>query len=384
MSALDKKYTTTAQRMNKAGGTAAPIDENLIGILKLIITEEDDLDFINKSFRRKASQTMEQLKESSGRSEEEILEKVVALAKKGVMFNQPNRHGVMIHKLMPFIDVGLFEYTFMGPLERNEHNMKLAELYQNMFEKLHGMVQSNYDKIIPMLVDSTPFTDRTVPLLKNKETGEDVPIIINKEIEVPEEEIIPTQDIEEIINKFDYIAVGHCFCRHLQDLVDNPCKMNGPREACFTFGKSAHHVAENGFGRIVSKEEAMKIMRECQEAGLIHKAYHPHFDIHKDETSICNCCNDCCGQSGSHFPTKTWARYISSVNQDKCIGCETCIEKCQFGALALNDNGKVERIEGESDNCMGCGLCASVCPENAIEMVEQPRKVSILPPKITN
>ena len=133
------------------------------------------------------------------------------------------------------------------------------------------MVQKNYDKIIPMLVDR-PTVDRTVPVLKNKETGEDVEIIINEELDVPQEVIIPSQDIEEVVNKFDAIAVGHCFDRHLKDLLGDPCKMNGPRENCFTFGKSAHHVAENGFGRLVSKEEAMKIMREAEEAGLIHKA----------------------------------------------------------------------------------------------------------------
>ena len=377
---LDEKYRTTCLRMNKAGGTAVPVDENLIDLLKLIIPEEDDLDFINKTFRRKASQTMEQLKESSGRSEEELLEKVVALAKKGVMFNQPNRSGVMVYKLMPFVDVGLFEYTFMGPLERNEHTMKLAELYSNMFDKLFGLVQNNYDKIIPMLINQ-PTVDRTVPLLKNKETGEDVEISINKDLDVPEEQIIPSQDIEEVINKFDAIAVGHCFCRHFKDLTGDPCKMDGPRESCFTFGKSAHHVAENGFGRLVTKEEAMKIMREAEEAGLIHKAYHPHFDIHKDETSVCNCCNCCCGQAGIHTPTRSWVRYISTINQDKCVGCGTCIEKCQFHALELNDDGKAERI---NENCMGCGSCAYFCPENAIAMIEQPRTVNILPPKITN
>lgn len=281
---------------------------------------------------------------------------------------------------MPFVDVGLFEYTFMGPLERNEHNMKLAELYSNMFEKLFGMVQTNYDKIIPMLLDQ-PIVDRTVPLLKNKETGEDVEISINKNLDVPEEQIIPSQDIEEVINKFDYIAVGHCFCRHFKDLTDDPCKMDGPRENCFTFGKSAHHVVENGFGRMVSKDEALKIMREAHDAGLIHKAYHPHFDIHKDETSVCNCCNCCCGQAGINTPTRSWVRYISNINQDKCIGCETCIEKCQFNALEMNDDNKAERI---NDDCMGCGLCAYYCPENAIIMEERPRKVNILPLKITN
>ena len=374
------KYKRVVSLMNKAGGTTIPFPEPLKNILKLIITDEDDLDFIIKAFRRKSSLTMEQLKESSERSEEEILEKVVALAKKGVMFNQPNRSGVMVYKLMPFVDVGLFEYTFMGPLERNEHNMKLAEVYSKLFEELYESVRTNYDSIIPFLAKQG-IVDRTVPLLKNKETGEDVEIIINKDLDVPEEKIIPSQDIEEVINKFDDIAVGHCFCRHYKDMTGDPCKMDGPRENCFTFGKSARHVAENGFGRLITKEEAMKIMREAEEAGLIHKAYHPHFDIYKDETSVCNCCNCCCGQAGINIPTRNWARYISSINQDKCLGCGTCVEKCQFNALQLNDDNKAERI---SENCLGCGICAYFCPENAVTMIEMPRKINILPPRIKN
>ena len=374
------KFKKVVNLMNKAGGTSIPFPKQLIKILRLIITDEDDLDFIIKTFRRKSSQTMEQLKESSERTEEKILEKVIALAKKGIMFNQPNRSGVMVYKLMPFIDVGLFEYTFMGPLERTEHNLKLAEYYSELYEELYKSLQTNYDTIMPFLAKQS-IVDRTVPLLKNKETGEDVQIIVNEELDVPEEQIIPAQDIEEIINKFDDIAVGHCFCRHYKDLINDPCKMDGPRENCFTFGKSAHHVAENGFGRLITKEEAMKIMREAEEAGLIHKAYHPHFDMHKDETSVCNCCNCCCGQAAINFPTRNWARYISSINQDKCIGCGTCVEKCHFNALQLNDDDKAERV---NENCLGCGLCAYYCPENAVNMIEKPRKINILPPRITN
>ena len=47
----------------------------------------------------------------------------------------------------------------------------------------------------------------------------------------------------------------------------------------------------------------------------------------------------------------------------------------------MNDDNKAERV---NDDCMGCGICAVSCPENAIIMEERPRKVNILPLKITN
>ena len=372
------KYKKVANIMNKSGGTPVAVNDNLIEILNLIIPEEDYLDFIIKTFRRKASQTMEQIKESSGiSSEEEILSNVVALAKKGIMFNQPNRHGVMVFKIMPFINVGLFEYTFMGPLEHTEYNKKLAQLYQTLFDGFDLYMKNHAEQIVPMILKQPPI-DRTVPVLKNKETGEDIKVVINEDIEIPEEKIIPAQDIEEIINKFDEIAVGHCFCRHHKELSGDPCKINAPTENCFTFGKSARHVTENGFGRMVSKEEAIKILREAEDAGLIHKAYHPNFDISRDETSMCNCCNCCCGQSGENYPTINASNYISLVDQDKCIGCGTCVEGCHFHAMELNDDNKAERI---GEYCVGCGLCAYNCPENAISMIEKPRIVRVPPYK---
>ncbi|MBW2441753.1 MAG: hypothetical protein JRH12_14850, partial [Deltaproteobacteria bacterium] len=61
---------------------------------------------------------------------------------------------------------------------------------------------------------------------------------------------------------------------------------------CFTFGKSARHTAAQGFARKISKEEALKIMQEAEDAGLIHKAFHPGSRETSPETSICNCCKD--------------------------------------------------------------------------------------------
>ncbi|MFW9897811.1 MAG: ATP-binding protein [Candidatus Thorarchaeota archaeon] len=371
----EARYKKAAGIINKAGGTPLPINDTLIAILKHIINE-DDLEFIS-AFRKKISQTMEQLKESSKLPEEEILKKVDALAKKGVMFNQPNRQGVMVYRILPLINVGVFEYTYMKKLEYSDENKELSKLFAKLLDGLYDLVQNNYDMLISMMQKQKPI-DRTVPILKNKETGKNIEIIIDESIEVPDQQVLQTQKVEELINKFDAIAVAHCFCRHHKDLLGDPCKQTDLRENCFTFGKSAHHVSENGFGRLISKEEAIKILKESEEAGLIHKAYHPGFDITRDETSICNCCKCCCGQSGQRFPTINATNYISQINPDLCVGCGTCVEKCHFNAIQLNEDNKAERV---GEYCVGCGLCAHFCPENAISMIEGQRIVRIPPPR---
>ena len=84
----------------------------MLNILKYTIKDEN-LDLV-MAFENGISQTMEQLKESSGLPEGEILKKVDALAKTGVMFNQPNRHGLMVYRILPMHRQ--FEYIFMKNL----------------------------------------------------------------------------------------------------------------------------------------------------------------------------------------------------------------------------------------------------------------------------
>ncbi len=289
--ALEKKYYKAARIISSAGGTPLPVSDTIIDILKFVITE-DDLDFIS-AFHWKRSQTLEELKKSSKLPEEKIIKKATTLAKIGVMFNQPNSKGVMVYRLLPLVNVGIFEYFFMGKLEINKRNKEIADLFKKLQYELREFIQKEYDTVVPTLLDQPPI-DRTLPVFKNIE-GTSIKVEINQEIDVPIEKILPTQRVEELVEKFDDIAVGHCFCRHHRDLLGDPCKQTDQRENCFTFGKSARHVSENGFGRLVSKEEALKILKKAEEDDLIHKAYHPNFDINRDETSICNCCSCCCG-----------------------------------------------------------------------------------------
>ncbi|MHA1670512.1 MAG: ATP-binding protein [Promethearchaeota archaeon] len=372
--AIEKKYKKAAQVINNAGGSPYPITDTLIKILKHLVDDEY-LDFII-AFKKSRSQTMEQLKESSGLSEEQIVKNVEILAKKGIIFNQPNRSGLMVYRIMPYVNVGIFEYTFMKELEDNKENRDLAKLFAELAVEGKERISKNYDAALIYLKKMLPI-DRTIPFEKNKATGKPINIIVNEELEVPEEKILPTQKVEDLIEKFDDIAVGHCFCRHQQDLLGNPCKQTNERENCFTFGKSARYTSEQGFSRIISKKEAIKIIKKAEDDGLVHKAYHPNFDISKDETSICNCCSCCCGQVGNMTANAT--NYISQVDENLCVGCGTCIEHCHTHSLELNDRGKAECV---GEFCIGCGVCAHFCPENAISLVEKERIVRIPPPRL--
>lgn len=378
----DEIYRKAARTIVKAGLIPFPINDTMIELLKLLIDEEQ-LPFI-MAFRKKSSQTMEQLKLSSKMSENEIEMHVKKLSKKGFIFNQPSSKGVMVYRLMPIFMVGVFEYTFMKKLEISEENEKLAMLFAKLFDELRNFVQKNYDNIVPIYQNFPPI-DRTVPILDKTTEGEEIKILINKEISIPEEKVLPTQKVEEIIKKFEDIAVGHCFCRHHKDILGNPCKTTNIRENCFTFGKSARYTSEHGFARMISKDEALKILKESEKAGLVHKAFHPHEDIERDETSICNCCECCCAtfemwRKGAISMINS-TNYLSYIDEKLCTGCSICINKCPVNAIELNDDNKAER---NAEWCIGCGVCAHFCPENAISLLEGMRKVYVPPPKLRN
>lgn len=56
---------------------------------------------------------------------------------------------------------------------------------------------------------------------------------------------------------------------------------------------------------------------------------------------------------------------VSTVNQDKCISCMTCVKACPYSAPFCNYDHKSEIAAAK---CMGCGICASECPAKAIQL----------------
>ncbi len=124
-------------------------------------------------------------------------------------------------------------------------------------------------------------------------------------------------------------------------------------------------------------------MAEAAQAGLIHKAFHPGSRETSPETSICNCCKDCCDTLGlwrkGTLPMINSTYHLAVIDQQSCNGCGTCVEWCPTDAIALNEEGLAQR---EESACLGCGVCSRFCPEEAISLQEGLRRVFIMPPRL--
>ncbi len=375
------KYRNAANNIIKAGPVPFPPSDTFIEILKAQLDLED-LEFI-KPYRGSSSLSMDELKKKTKLSEEEIDKRGAKLAKKGFIFNQPSSSGIKIFRLLPLEVIGAMEYMFMKPLPNDPKELEklkvLAKLYQKLLTELADRVQGGYDNLMP-LFKAAPATDRTVPIYDNV-SGSSVNIEVNQQL-TAQEQILPAQTVEDIIKKFDEIAVGNCFCRQEQLVLGHKCDSNAPMEVCFTFGKSARHTVAQGFARKISRDEALKILKATDEAGLVHKAFHNGSDIKKEENSICNCCKDCCHtftywRKGA-LPMTNATTYLSQVKIDGCTGCGTCVEKCPMDAISLNDDTKAVV---NANLCIGCGVCAHFCPENTIVLQKGLRTIFAMPPR---
>ena len=379
---MDEKFKRAAEVICKQGMVQFQVSDTAIAIVTAVVgNNEEELDLIY-AFREKPSQTTEQLVESSGFTAAKVEQLATRLASKGLIFNQPSSAGIMIYRLLPLMLGGVMEYKFMVPLTGSQEEKDLARLFEKLLAELREQIQGNYDALAP-LFNTAPATDRTVPT-RATEDGSPVKVIpVDRSVEVPEEFILPSQTVEEIINKFDDIAVGHCFCRQRRSLLGHPCDTSAPTLNCFTFGKSARHTAAQGFAKKVSREEALKIMKEAEQAGLIHKAFHPGSRENSPETSICNCCKDCCDtfelwRSGT-LPMINSTYHLSVIDEAACSGCGICVERCPTDAIVLNADNVAQRDESA---CLGCGVCSHFCPEEAISLQEGLRRVFIMPPRL--
>ena len=379
---LAEKFERAAGVVCRQGLVQFPVTRTAVAIIQRVVGDfEDELDLIC-AFSENPSQTMDQLVAASGLPEAQIEPLAASLARKGLIFNQPSSSGVMVYRLLPLMMVGLMEYKFMGALTGSEEERELARLFEKLLAELREQTQGNYDALSPLFA-AAPAIDRTVPAGETTD-GQAIRVIpVEKPVTADEEYILPSQTVEAIINKFDEIAVGHCFCRQRRNLLGEPCQTEAPVVNCFSFGKSARHTSAQGFARKVTRAEALQILKEAEKAGLIHKAFHPGSREASPETSICNCCKDCCDtfrlwRDGT-LPLINSTYHLAVIDAEACTGCGACVEWCPTDAIVMDEDGPASRDENA---CLGCGVCARFCPETAIALKEGLRKVFILPPRL--
>jgi Pyruvate/2-oxoacid:ferredoxin oxidoreductase delta subunit len=274
----------------------------------------------------------------TGKNISEIEDRLESMAKKGLIFRS-RRDNKTLYNAAPFM-IGLYEYSV------NKINKKLAQLFKDYYHEagLEEIGASNFPgfKVIPL--EETIQTETT---------------------------LFPYQMLEKSINNARVISVADCVCRKEAKLLDDGC--DHPIETCLSFGVAAEYYIENGMGRKITADEAIQIIKEADESGLVHAGANS-----KHLSNICNCCPCCCvsmkgmtqfGQDKRKFMN---ALFESIINEKLCISCGNCVERCPVKALTLEDTAIVDR-----DLCLGCGLCVSVCSEEAISM--KPRDDAVEP-----
>jgi NAD-dependent dihydropyrimidine dehydrogenase PreA subunit len=173
-------------------------------------------------------------------------------------------------------------------------------------------------------------------------------------------QILASEDVTQIIKDARRIAVVKCPCR----LSAQKC--DAPLEACIQLNRAADYAMERGTGRELNKKEALELLRQCQEAGLIHMT----MNRKSVEHVICNCCSCCCItmpaliQRGAK--TAAPSRYLAVIDSDACSVCGICEDRCGFEAISIDDEAAVV----DAEKCFGCGVCAASCPEEAIQLSE--------------
>lgn len=67
------------------------------------------------------------------------------------------------------------------------------------------------------------------------------------------------------------------------------------------------------------------------------------------------------------FSSEFYSGELAEINQDLCMQCGICSEKCRFDAIPIiNNQYRINDLD-----CEGCGYCEKVCPTDAITMFER-------------
>jgi Pyruvate/2-oxoacid:ferredoxin oxidoreductase delta subunit len=276
-----------------------------------------------------------------GKSEEEVTLTLEAMADKGLC-SAGKRGDTPFYGTLPFVP-GIFEFQLMRGT-RTERDKKLAKLmhkYTTAVDALKGPPEEVYP------------TYRVIPVRRTIQADNTIHTYL---------------EVAKYIEKYDPLSVSTCFCRHEAKLIDENDDCGKPDDVCMQFGRGAQFVIDRGMGRRISKDEAMRILKQAEAAGLVHCS------MNRQEIDfLCNCCHDHCMilKTALAHPKPGLAcnsGFKPVLNADLCTACESCIDRCPMDAVAL---GADDVPEVDLDRCIGCGVCATGCPEQAIELVER-------------
>lgn len=207
-------------------------------------------------------------------------------------------------------------------------------------------------------------------------------------------DILPCEDYRELLKAQETIAVVPCSCRYRTTAVDDHCDFASEEERwnCLQFGRGAEYAIKRKSGKELSIDEALELLDKIEDDGLLHM-WGNNTRMTGVNTS-CQCCRDCCmiyvpiDMVGTSIG-KIWekSRYQAKVDQDKCVGCQDCVDRCMFDAIemirpeAKEKSKKSKKLKAviDPEQCWGCGVCVIACDETGALTLEQVRPAEHIP-----
>ena len=289
-------------------------------------------------------QTIKTISENNNAVEADVKVLLIGMVKKGLIELKKEEGKGLVFCLIPFV-VGFYE----------RQNAKIDKEFAKLFEDYYNEA---FHEI--MMVD--PSVHRIIPIEKS------IPVNID---------VMPYEKASTYLDNAKSWGVLNCICRVQKKLIGQACKHT--LENCIVFSGK-----ENAFNRTddikaISKQEALKILTDSDEEGLVHSTN----NAQKDVSYICNCCSCSCGvlqgiaKYGS-LNSVASSDFYAVVDEELCNACEICIDRCQFNALEIRD----DVCSINTSFCFGCGLCVTTCTSGALSL-QKKNSEEITPPPLS-
>ncbi len=347
-------YVKLGERLNQ-NQVKLPLIDPVLAFLRDVFTEEQAR--LGAEFPTGAH-TLKHLAEQLNR-DEGLLERLLEeMADEGLIFVEKKERGEKEYSLSPFAP-GIFEFQSLRGEETDKVKKRLA-LIRGVHEGLGALAGDLFRN----------------PELANETLGTPGLRTLAVETELPTDTQIATwEQISTILDREESFAVGACACRQEKKLSGDPCKIDAPRDACIYFGKVADFMIDREFAKRYSKQELLALLERCEEKGLVHNIN----NFLGDNIVLCNCCGCCCNflVRMKHYrglKQVAGSNFVAVADQETCIGCGDCLDRCQMDALEME--GETVRVIEEY--CIGCGNCISACPSESLSLV---RCLEVQPPE---
>jgi len=184
-------------------------------------------------------------------------------------------------------------------------------------------------------------------------------------------QVLPLKDADKVLELCSPIGLIACICRNMVRAID---ERNELEYTCMGMGVGMLKWERwperyKGGVKFVNIEEAKEWNHEMDKRGFVHLLIlfgAPYIG------GFCQCdYPDCLSlRMGVDYGINVLkSHYVAVVDYDKCNGCGTCAQRCQWGAL------KFEVTSGKANidqfKCYGCGICETGCPRGVIKLVER-------------